>query len=624
MLKVEMNNKTGNPFYGLRNCLSLYQNASKGNVSSATLTQCWNEVRESKEKREMFFSILFSIGDITARQHNIFSKKKVDSGGNSQREAFRTIMEWLRTYNYPQFRKFLFAHLFNEFTSFDSLLINRVKTNKNKKTVVSVTSSLSGTTEYLEDLSDFVVGVIKGNNPSDKHFLAKFLTRPRMGKRPKSKVMLIQTREVMKAKQEFLRMVSEKAGFPYVKKPTHLELTGYINWRKQYLGDLESILFSSGRIKEFDEVQFKGWLDKLPSSARHRVRCRILNKDNSVKTVTSGKGADAITFIKWQSLGKWFLEWEKFKETKQTEVRVTEEKVRQGTATEKEVADLAKTKKEAKVTVGAVNFDTMFTEIINGTIDRVKVQPFLDKVNLPYNTLVFVDDSGSMRSHRHNGVTAFDFATFMATICLTKSPDDIGRSLIGFYSRQARLYGTMTSRSEFTNSMLRTSAKTVSEPLIDPKLHFLDNLKRIREFGHSIMTSNGTNISSIPDYLYQQIKDNPSMKEQLQAFPVWTIISDGNFNNLGSAETSINDFMKKCQMYFGFKPFVIAIDVASTSSAMAERFSGIDNFMFIPPNPAQIEQLLTNFGDMDTLDVYTPLQSIHRSNRYELVRAATV
>ena len=42
--------------------------------------------------------------------------------------------------------------------------------------------------------------------------------------------------------------------------------------------------------------------------------------------------------------------------------------------------------------------------------------------------------------------------------------------------------------------------------------------------------------------------------------------------------------------------------------------------IYIPSNPAQIEQFLTNFKDMEVFDVYTPLQSIYRSNRYDLIR----
>jgi hypothetical protein len=88
----------------------------------------------------------------------------------------------------------------------------------------------------------------------------------------------------------------------------------------------------------------------------------------------------------------------------------------------------------------------------------------------------------------------------------------------------------------------------------------------------------------------------------------------------------LNDFFRRCEKYFGFKPYIIAIDVHPSGRAFtdADRFSGIDNIMYIPSNPAQIEQFLTNFKNMDVYDVYTPLQSLHRSNRYELVRVNTL
>ena len=42
--------------------------------------------------------------------------------------------------------------------------------------------------------------------------------------------------------------------------------------------------------------------------------------------------------------------------------------------------------------------------------------------------------------------------------------------------------------------------------------------------------------------------------------------------------------------------------------------------MYIPGKVEIIEQMLSNFKDIDVFDVYTPLLSIYRSNRYELVR----
>ena len=122
---------------------------------------------------------------------------------------------------------------------------------------------------------------------------------------------------------------------------------------------------------------------------------------------------------------------------------------------------------------------------------------------------------------------------------------------------------------------------------------------------------------------------NPAILDAVKSYPVWTIISDGEWNNLRSPEASINDFFRKCESWFGFKPFIVAIDVdggyySPSIGSNAERFSGIDNFIYIPANPAQIEQFLTNFHDMDVFDVYTPLQSIFRSNRYDLIRQFTL
>ncbi len=626
-MEVVFNKKVENPFYGLQNCLSLFQNGGKNSISTGLLDACWNEVKDSVEKKQMFFALLFSIGDITAREHNIFktaSLGKVDSGGNAQRESFLLILDWLRSKHYAQYKKFLFNNLFDEYVSFDSLFANRIITPKGKKSkgVSKVYASLTGTPEYLNDLAEYCVSIIKGNNPTRKYFLAKFLTRPRTSKRSGHKKMLPETKTSMQAKVFFMEILSDKMSFEVVRTHGFVVFKGYNEWRKEYIGELESVLFSSKKILEFDQQEFLAWVSQLPASARHRVRCRVLTSEGKLKG-------------KWPNLGEWFLQWENFKETKQTEVRVLEEKIRQeggmsvnSVRTDDEVK-LQSLKKEAKVTTGAVNFSEMFSQIVLGTVDAIKVQPFLDKINLPYNTLVFIDDSGSMMgtgARSSYGFTAFDFAHFIATICLMKNPDDEGRSLIGYYSKHSRLFSTMDSRSELVNSILRSTPKPmVSEALIKPEEHFLVNLRRLREFGNSIKTPNYTNISAIPDGIHSWTQGKAELIEQIQKFPVWTIITDGNWNNLDSPEASMNDFMMKCQNYFGFKPFVVAIDVSSsTMSAKASRFSGIENFMFIPPNPAQVEMLLTNFKDVEIMDVYTPLNSLYKSNRYALVKNSVV
>ena len=58
MVEVKLNKSNNNPFYGLRNCLKLFQ--SVGNViTESMLDSAWGEVKGDKEKRELFFSLLF-------------------------------------------------------------------------------------------------------------------------------------------------------------------------------------------------------------------------------------------------------------------------------------------------------------------------------------------------------------------------------------------------------------------------------------------------------------------------------------------------------------------------------------------------------------------------------------
>ena len=130
-MEVKLNKSNNNPFFGLRNCLNLTQ-AATANISMDMLNACWDEVKNDLTKRQMFFSLLFSIGDITSRQHNIFRGKKKDSGGNANREGFYTILTWLWKNHREQYIKFLNAHLFNEYSCFDMLFRNRIKTKKSK------------------------------------------------------------------------------------------------------------------------------------------------------------------------------------------------------------------------------------------------------------------------------------------------------------------------------------------------------------------------------------------------------------------------------------------------------------------------------------------------------------
>lgn len=603
MVEIKLNKSNDNPFYGLKNCLKLFQGVGNS-IDPSLLDACWAEVRDNKEHKQMFFSLLFSVGDITARQHNIFKGIKKDSGGNANREGFQVVLEWMWDKHRPQFVKFLEAGLFNEYTCFDLLFRNRVQTKGSR--IVRI-HNLFAVAEYREVIVNYLFKVINGTNPFNKTLVAKFLTLPRVSKRSGHNKMLPETRKVMEDKVKLLVMLSELMGWEYEVNATYANFKGYRKWRKEYNGDLESVLFSTGKIKEFDKQSFIDWFDKLPSQARFRVKNRILY--SKIKDTENPK------YPKFQP---WVEEWEKYKESKQEEQRVLEEKVRQGQATEEDKVKLKKVSKEAKVNVGATNFNELYNDICNGNIDKLKLESFMNKVKLPYNSLVIIDDSGSMRGR------PFNFATFLAAVCLCKNPDDDGRNLLGFFNTRSHWHTCIDRKSKSINSFIRSgSVKVKATPFVDPKKSFYDNYQSIRGFCDAVFQGGCTDICQIPKTLHEECQNNPQVLDALKNYPVWTIISDGEWNTLSSPEASMNKFMMDCQRFFGFKPFIVAIDAVAGwgfTSARISQFEGIENMIYIPANIAQIEQFLTNFKDMDIMDVYTPLQSLYRSNRYDIVR----
>ena len=506
MIQVELNKKNENPFFGCSNCLRLIEQAA-GNVTYPMLDAAWNEVAQNIEKKRMFFSVLFSIGDITGRQHNIFKGKKVDSGGNANRDSFNTILHWLWNNNKNQFIKFMNAQLFNEYTCFDFLFQNRVQTKGAK--VLNVFSAYEDP-EYKKALLNYVYSIVNGTNPFNKMLIAKFLTLPRTSKRQGHKKMLPETLKIMREKRAFLEDLSKMMGW-------EIEyLKGYREWRKQYNGDLESVLFSTGKINEFTKDEFISWFDKLPAQARFRVKNRILYSKRVIG------GIESTTPDKWFKFQPWLKEWETFKEQKQQEQRVLEEKVRQGQATDEDKIKLQKVKKEAKVTTGATNFNELYKSICNGNVDKLKLESFIqNKVNLPYNSLVIIDDSGSM------GGAPFNFAKFIASVCLVKNPDDDARNLIGFFNSRSHWHSFIDQTSSRKNSLLRTQiAQTNTKPLVDPKLSFYDNYQRISRFCEAVYQGGGTRLNSIPQGLEYIIHENPDMLDTLKEYPIWTICSD--------------------------------------------------------------------------------------------------
>ena len=69
---------------------------------------------------------------------------------------------------------------------FDTLIQNRVQTNKNSQQVIKVINQLSNN-EYVDLLVDYFTSIINGNNVFNKMLIAKFLTIPRFAIRKNHK-----------------------------------------------------------------------------------------------------------------------------------------------------------------------------------------------------------------------------------------------------------------------------------------------------------------------------------------------------------------------------------------------------------------------------------------------------
>ena len=592
---IQLNKQSNNPFTGLKNCLNVLQHIDQVH-NFDTLNACYNEVKDSKEKRELFFSLMFSMGDITARQHNIFKGIKKDFGGNANREGFYMFVKWLFIYHYEQFKQFLFAGLFNEYNCFETLLRCRVQTNKKGK-VLNQYGTLFEQESYRTLMVEYLYKVINGTNPFNKHLVAKFLTLPRLSKRSSHKRMLPETKALMELKTMLLVELSKAMNWEYEVNGTYANFKGYRNWRKAYNQELESVLFSTKKIFEFDKDEFISWIDKLPAKARIRVYRRLFTS----KTLHEGD--------KYDTLAAWFNIWQENKEKKQEEQRILEEKVRQGEASSEDKAKLEKVKKEAKVNVGATNFKTLYEGIKSGRFDKLQLESFIqNKVNLPYNSLVIIDDSGSMSG------APFNMATFIASVCLYKNPDDEARNLLGFFSNSTIFYSYIDRKATQKNSILRSNVTAqLRQPLVDPTKSFIDNYTSITGFCRAVYRNGGTHIDTIAKEIYRISKESPEVLEAFKSYPVWTIISDGDWNNSWNAKASIEELFATCEKLLGFKPFIVAIDIKGGWSHLnPKNLEGVENLIYIPDNLAQVEQFLTNFKDIDVFDVYTPLLSLYR------------
>lgn len=614
-----------NPYYGKTALLSLYRNGSGGKCTTAQLKMlleaAWKEAENDKEMRKLFFTIIFSFGDITNRQHNIFGKTKVDGGGNGLRETFQYCIEWMKHYIPKQYYKFMWADVVRQFVGLFSIFSLRVKTQKGKKNITSIISTISK--DNFDEEAKYIASIIQNTkNPAEMVLIAKWLTRVRKSKRrglnrkgeKVSRPLQTATMTNMILKERFYKLLSDIMGWEYIEYPHNILFKGMNEWRKAYTGNLESVLFSQRRVVEFDKEEFFKWLNTLPAGARYRVRRRLLDGDDEPK------GKWFSNYGK-ENLGTWFLAWEKFKLEKQDEQRVLTEKVRQGVADEEDIKKLEQVKKEAKVTTGGVDMWGVFKDLSKSISDPTIIQSIMDKVKFDVPVLVVADCSGSM-----NGLPTI-VARFLTTITMLKNPSDEVDNILCTFGTNARIITDKSKGVDRKNRFLTGASIEVSK-LIDRTKDFMENFKTISRF---ISASEGsTNFNSVAVAFKSWLNSLPAEEQHLARetickYPVIVVVSDGDLNSSYTAADSMREFQHNMLQYFGWNGVVVLWDVVSNGTLRKDKFEELENVVhYYGYNASIINNIFQHIDDLDVVDVYTPLKSLMASNRYELIHNNTL
>lgn len=643
-----------NPFYKMSAMLNLMQQGPKLADTStqqqvyAYLDGAWKECN-NKEKKELFFSLVFSLGDISNRQHNIFRRqgiKEPQQGGQSKRRVFMFCLKWMIEKTPQQFYTFL--PIIGEYYNLDGMMMYELRTDRWKGT-------LKETLRLPIDVATVtthIAKVLKSSTITDNEMtlwarwlphvpssnrIRKYTINEKNIKAFKKGGHDVEVGGTVVVKKEkkphtkdkdswvigFITILSNKMDWKIVTKGNQHHFEGYRAFRKKYLSETEAALFSSKRICGLDKTQFWAWLDKQPSGARYRVACRVVLKDKSGNL----SPRDKWVLDSGENMGKLYMDWIASKQVAQTKLAsLTPTEIKE--MKPQELRDLAKA---AKVNTGGDTMIDLIAEVASkrlGTSEMdVKAFSLLEKVKMDVPVLVCVDKSGSMASlslnHKGFSFSANSMCQLAATMFLLKNPDeDAGQFFIRFGTSADVIVSGQQAAAQGVNKFMGKHQKVVGT-LVDRTRPFSENLYTVSQYITS--GDGGTDLSLVPKTLKAWVDETEEFKsqkiEQINKYPVILCISDGDLNNYNTAGRSFMEFQQNMRQWFGWEGVVVMWDVKMEASGDGQKYDGINNLMYFGGmNPAILNQIFLNINDLDIIDSYLPLKAMHQSNRYEPVR----
>lgn len=650
---------SGNPFYQMAQTLRMFQELPKVDDAAVTKTavhayleNAWNECKGNKEKRELFMVIMFSLGDITNREHNLFRKvglKDVENGGLSKRRTFIFCLEWLLMRAPEQFYTFL--PIIGEYYNLDGTMLYELRTDRfkgNLKETLHLDVDIDRVTTYIAsiltnsrttDNEKFLWAKWLPHVPSShrvrKYTLTEKTVKAFQKNYPDAK--LGDTLAVKKDKKShtetkdgwtknFIYQLSKKVGWDVIRHKQNTEYKGYRDFKRKFLILTEATMFSTKRILELDKSQFTEWLDKLPSGARFNVQRRLLEQSKTGKVLTSRK---RWVNAKGEDFGELFLAWVKSKEVAQQTVRnlTVEQKA------EMAPLELKQLQKDAKVNVGAETIMDMVAELLAnrhqpGVVD-IKAHSFLEKVKILVPVLVCGDISGSMGSasvrHKNFTFTAQAMCQLLVTLFLLKNPDEELKDLFIRFDTDTEVICAGEKATKAGANRYMGQSSTVVPWLTDSKKPFSENLANVSQY---VLARGGTGFNTVAIGLKAWVDAEPAFssqrKEQINKYPVFLVVSDGDMNSHYTPAQSLLDFQSKMRQWFGWEGVVCIWDVKS-EDVQTNKFDGLDNVMYFGGcNVGLLNAIFTSIHDLDIIDIYLPLQAMSRSIRYSPVRSLTI
>lgn len=602
-----------NPFYGLSMLKALLHN--KNNMAQY-LANAWNEAKSNIMFRQLFHLICFSVGDID-RQHNIFGKQKVESDGQGLNQQWIMYLQFLLKTDVKQFVQFL--PLIVEYVGLKELTTLQIKTQRKTKKIIGsyglLTSIMANEVAYsalLNLLSDYS----NSNNPFKRMLVAKFVKIPRYSKRKATKLgtekrsLQPETVKKMNAYNRLLLDLSAKMGWEVHNASSNINFVGYRNFQKQYNQDQEYVLFSTGRINDFDQEQFLRWLNTTPAGARYRVKRRLFDKDGN-------------PIQKWGKLASWFTEWDKLKQQAQAEKRNLEAKAATTVLSDEEKVRLQKVTKDAKVTTGGFNLFDFMNDFVDRKVDNTTVNALVDKVVFDVPVLPIVDISTSMSGR------PIIIARLAAALALMKNPDKFTNVLFGFGSAAYCFTDKSEGRKSPNQFMVGQSVKI--DKLVDRTATLSENFNNLAPIVNANYGS--TDLSGVAERVRkwtEEAEDSVEKAhriEQLQQYRVVLVISDGDLNNKPTQAQSMSSFVMKMKQYFGWEPVIVLWEIPRAGDSMNKSgyFDDIQNVIHVTTwNMSTINNIFTKIHDMDVIDTYTELKSMYQHERYKLVKENTL